>query len=84
MTVHIAKVVTLPDNLQGLTNLAGARIGASIVSCSDEFFASAERMIQPEPAKNLLKVSLMIMANGWMAGKHAVSAKLVMIGVLFA
>jgi len=32
MTVHIAKVVTLPDNLQGLTNLAGARIGASIVS----------------------------------------------------
>jgi len=38
MTVHIAKVVTLPDNLQGLTNLAGAHIGASIVSCSDEFF----------------------------------------------
>ena len=51
MTVHIAKVITLPDNLQGLTNLADARIGASIVSCSDEFFASAERMLQPEPAK---------------------------------
>ncbi|ENV68050.1 allantoicase [Acinetobacter junii] len=51
MTVHIAKVVTLPDNLQGLTNLADARIGASIMSCSDEFFASAERMLQPEPAK---------------------------------
>ncbi|RLZ08239.1 allantoicase [Acinetobacter sp. 2JN-4] len=51
MTVHIAKTVTLPDNLKGLTNLADARIGASIVSCSDEFFASAERMLQTEPAK---------------------------------
>ncbi len=46
MTVHIAKPVTLPDTLQGLTNLADARVGAGIVSCSDEFFAKAERMLQ--------------------------------------
>lgn len=51
MTVHIAKAVTLPDALNGLTNLADARIGASIVSCSDEFFAKAERMLQAEPAQ---------------------------------
>lgn len=83
MTVHIAKVVTLPDNLQGLTNLAGARIGASIMSCSDEFLQVRNECYN-QNLQNLLKVSLMIMANGWMAGKHAVSAKLVMIGVLFA
>ncbi len=51
MTVHIAKAVTLPDALNGLTNLADACIGASIVSCSDEFFAKAERMLQAEPAQ---------------------------------
>jgi allantoicase len=51
MTVHIAKSVVLPEALNGLTNLADARIGASIVSCSDEFFAKAERMLQAEPAQ---------------------------------
>jgi allantoicase len=51
MTVHIAKPVNLPEQLSGLTNLADARIGASIVACSDEFFASAERMLQAEPAQ---------------------------------
>jgi allantoicase len=51
MTVHIAKAVDLPKDLNGLTNLADARIGASIVSCSDQFFATAERMLQTEPAQ---------------------------------
>lgn len=51
MTVHIAKTIPLPSHLQALTNLADARIGASIVSCSDEFFAKAERILQSEPAK---------------------------------
>ncbi|WP_174492430.1 allantoicase [Acinetobacter sp. Marseille-Q1623] len=45
MTVHIAKAITLPTHLQTLTNLADERIGATIVSCSDEFFAQAERML---------------------------------------
>ncbi|ENX41902.1 allantoicase [Acinetobacter sp. NIPH 2100] len=51
MTVHIAKAVSLPSHLQTLTNLADARIGASIVSCSDEFFAEAARMLQSTPAQ---------------------------------
>jgi len=51
MTVHIAKTVTLPSHFQALTNLADARIGATIVSCSDEFFAQAERMLQSTPAQ---------------------------------
>ncbi|MGE8645907.1 allantoicase [Acinetobacter vivianii] len=51
MTVHIAKTVNLPSHFQALTNLADARIGATIVSCSDEFFAQAERMLQSTPAQ---------------------------------
>ncbi len=38
---------TLPANLERLINLTDARIGTSIVSCSDEFFAPATRMLQP-------------------------------------
>ena len=37
----------LPASLERLINLADARIGTSIVSCSDEFFAPATRMLQP-------------------------------------
>ncbi|MBJ9956296.1 allantoicase [Acinetobacter courvalinii] len=51
MTVHVAKTVALPTHLQALTNLADARIGAKIVSCSDEFFAEAARMLQNAPAQ---------------------------------
>ena len=51
MTVHVAKTVALPTHLQALTNLADARIGANIVSCSDEFFAEAARMLQSAPAQ---------------------------------
>lgn len=51
MTVHVAKTVALPTHLQASTNLADARIGASIVSCSDEFFAEATRMLQSTPAQ---------------------------------
>ncbi|MEI7530916.1 MAG: allantoicase [Betaproteobacteria bacterium] len=31
-------------------NLADARLGAKAISCSDEFFAPLERMLNPEPA----------------------------------
>lgn len=51
MTIHIAKSVELPQHLQKLVNLADLRMGSQIVSCSDEFFAKAERMLQSEPAQ---------------------------------
>lgn len=51
MTVHIAQTVALLAHLQAFTNLADARIGAGIVSCSDEFFAEAARMLQSAPAR---------------------------------
>ncbi|NNP75163.1 allantoicase [Acinetobacter sp. Ac_3412] len=51
MTVHVAKTVALPTHLQAFTNLADARIGATIISCSDEFFAEAARMLQSTPAQ---------------------------------
>jgi len=51
MIVHVAKSVALPNHFQSLTNLADARIGATIVSCSDEFFAEAARMLQSTPTQ---------------------------------
>ncbi|MBD8525664.1 allantoicase [Pseudomarimonas arenosa] len=33
-----------------LVNLADARLGAEALSCSDDFFAAKERMLNPEPA----------------------------------
>lgn len=51
MTVHHAKVVELPSHFQKLINLADAKMGTSIVSCSDQFFAQADRMLQSHPAQ---------------------------------
>jgi len=41
----------LPDFTQGALNLADPRLGAAIVASSDQFFAPAERMLSPEPAR---------------------------------
>ncbi|MFT4020397.1 MAG: allantoicase [Acinetobacter sp.] len=49
MATLLAPEFTLPAHLQTLTNLADARIGAEIISCSDQFFAEASRMLQFDP-----------------------------------
>lgn len=41
----------LPLFTQGQLDLADPRLGAEIVSCSDQFFAPAPRMLAPEPAR---------------------------------
>ena len=46
MATLFAPSFEIPAQLQQLTNLADARIGAKIVECSDEFFAEAKRMLQ--------------------------------------
>ena len=46
MATLFAPIFEIPAQLQQLTNLADARIGAKIVECSDEFFAEAKRMLQ--------------------------------------
>jgi allantoicase len=51
MTMSIAKTVELPANLKALVNLADPRMGSHVHSCSDEFFAKAERMLHSEPAQ---------------------------------
>ncbi|AOA58084.1 allantoicase [Acinetobacter larvae] len=51
MSTVIAKAAVLPAALHGLTNLADVKIGASVLACSDEFFAKAERMLQSDPAR---------------------------------
>lgn len=39
---------TVPDFVQQWINLAQPRLGAGIVSCSDDFFAECSRMLSPE------------------------------------
>jgi allantoicase len=46
MATLLAPAFEIPTPLQSFTNLADSRIGANIVACSDEFFASAQRMLQ--------------------------------------
>ena len=79
-TLH-APAFELPEILNTKTNLADARIGAQVIECSDDFFAEAKRMLQFE-APILLKINLMIMANGWTVGRPAVSVMQAMTGVL--
>jgi allantoicase len=40
-----------PDFTRNLVNLADARLGASTLACSDEFFAASARMLNPQPAQ---------------------------------
>lgn len=65
-TLH-APAFELPEILNTKTNLADAG-GAQVIECSDDFFAEAKRMLQFE-APILLKINLMIMANGWTVGE---------------
>lgn len=46
-TVIDAQPVDLPGFASRYPNLAGADLGAEVISCTDEFFAAAERMLQP-------------------------------------
>jgi allantoicase len=46
----IAPDAELPDWAQRSVNLADPRIGATAVSCSDDFFAPMDRLLQPQPA----------------------------------
>jgi allantoicase len=48
MATLFAPAFDIPAQLQQLTNLADARIGANITQCSDDFFAEAKRMLQFE------------------------------------
>lgn len=48
--VIIAPIPPAPDWAKSCINLADARLGASTVLCSDDFFGSMERMLQPGPA----------------------------------
>ncbi|TCM63819.1 allantoicase [Acinetobacter calcoaceticus] len=49
MATLLAPVFELPTQINQLTNLADARIGAKVLRCSDEFFAEANRMLQFSP-----------------------------------
>lgn len=40
-----------PDFVRRCVNLADARLGALALSCSDDFFAAKERMLNPAPAE---------------------------------
>lgn len=44
----------LPPFARKLINLADARLGAKLLSTTDDFFAPAERMLNPEPAVSKL------------------------------
>ena len=48
MATLLAPAFELPTQLTHLTNLADARIGATIIDCSDEFFAEAKRMLNAD------------------------------------
>lgn len=48
MATLLAPAFELPTHLTHLTNLADARIGATIIDCSDEFFAEAKRMLNAD------------------------------------
>ncbi|KEA61799.1 Allantoicase [Marinobacterium lacunae] len=41
----------LPEFTKGALNLADPRLGAEVLASSDQFFAPAERMLSPEPAR---------------------------------
>lgn len=45
-TIVNAPAVEMPDFATRYANLASADFGAKVLSCSDEFFASADRMLQ--------------------------------------
>lgn len=47
---QISPAAELPDWAQRAVNLADPRIGAETVACSDDFFASMSRMLQPQAA----------------------------------
>ena len=51
----------------GLIDLAQPRLGSKVIFKTDDFFASANRIINPLPAF-LKKVFLIKMVNGWMDG----------------
>lgn len=46
MATLLAPEFTIPETLLTYTNLADERLGTAIVSCSDQFFAEAKRMLQ--------------------------------------
>lgn len=48
MATLLAPAFELPTQLTHLTNLADARIGATIIDCSDEFFAEAKRILNAD------------------------------------
>ncbi|KJV39773.1 allantoicase [Acinetobacter brisouii] len=48
MATLLAPAFELPTHLMHLTNLTDARIGATIMDCSDEFFAEAKRMLNAD------------------------------------
>ena len=51
----------------GLIDLAQPRLGSKVIFKTDDFFASANRIIDPLP--QFLKMDYLIkMVNGWMAG----------------
>ena len=45
----LASTQTVPDFTSRWINLADPRLGAAVLSASDEFFAPRERLINPEP-----------------------------------
>ena len=55
-------------------NLAQPRLGAKPLSCSDEWFAPAERMRAPTRQCSS-SASSTITANGWTAGKRGAARK---------
>ncbi|WP_293765060.1 allantoicase [uncultured Aquitalea sp.] len=62
----IAPPAELPDWASRAVNLADPRLGAKILAASDDFFADASRMLNPEPA---MFVPGKFDANGkWMDG----------------
>lgn len=59
-------IMTIESLAQRYINLAQPRLGARVVAVTDEFFAPAERMLQPEPA---VFIAGKFDANGkWMDG----------------
>ena len=51
----------------GLIDLAQPRLGSKVIFKTDDFFASANRII--DPLHQFLKMDYLIkMVNGWMAG----------------
>ena len=52
-----------------MINLADPRLGSKVIFKTDDFFASANRIINPNPP--IFKDGVLIgMVNGWMDGKQ--------------